>query len=214
VAEQPFSLWLVDDERKIAEVLQAVAENDKNIRHWQSYDHCAAAVAALKKEELPDIILLDVHFPDHDGMDFIPDFLRTAPHLPILVTTVETQSEFVYRAFRLGAKGYLVKPYGYHEMIAACRRVLRGEMPIDSRVTHHLVNQFSVDEEALRRYGLTETERQMLPLVALGLTVEVVAERLFVSPHTVKAHLRNIHSKLGTRSHTELIAKLYRERLV
>jgi DNA-binding NarL/FixJ family response regulator len=176
----------------------------------------------------PDVILMDIRMPGTDGLAathaIATDAALEATKIVIL-TTFETD-EYVYRALRAGASGFLVKDTEPEELIRAVRVVHRGEALLSPSVTRRLIASLASRPPAGVQAGpaagqrshdldrLTEREREVLGLVARGLSNDEIAGKLFLSPLTTKTHVSRIITKLAVRDRAQLVVIAYESGLV
>jgi DNA-binding NarL/FixJ family response regulator len=187
----------------------------------------------LATAERPDVILMDIRMPGTDGLAATAQ-IAAADALNgvkvVILTTFETD-EYVYQALRAGASGFLVKDAEPEELIRAVRVVHRGEALLSPSVTRRLIASLANRVPAVpaatagRDPGnparpaadltrLTEREREVLALVAQGLSNEEIATRLYLSPLTTKTHVSHIMTKLGARDRAQLVVIAYESGLV
>ncbi len=172
----------------------------------------------VKARELkPDLILMDIQMPGMDGLEATRLLSQELPDTAIVILTLREEPEKLFQAVRNGARGYLLKNIHSKEMIGALRGVARGETPLAPSIAVHMLEEFRrlsqlvpqglPEGEAL----LTGREGEVLSLAAGGLGDKEIAERLSLSIHTVKSHMRNILSKLHAGSRWEA-AQIARQR--
>jgi DNA-binding NarL/FixJ family response regulator len=175
---------------------------------------------ALIRRVPTDVVLMDIRMPDGDGL-WATEQIAADPALAgvrvVVVTTFELD-EYVARAIRAGASGFLVKDTEPVDLIRAVRVVAGGEALLSPGVTRRLLERMAAglrdapDAEALA--ALTEREREVLRLVGLGLTNDEIAARLVLSPLTAKTHVSRIMSKLHARDRVQLVVVAYESGLV
>jgi DNA-binding NarL/FixJ family response regulator len=176
----------------------------------------------LVRETEPDIILMDIRMPDGDGLDATrriaddPD-LR---HVRVLIVTTFELDEYVFEALRCGASGFLVKHTEPTELVRAVRQVAAGEALLSPSVTRRLISEFvsrsprpgQLDAAALDE--LTDREREVVSLVALGLNNHEIADELVVSPATARTHVSRAMIKVGARDRAQLVVLAYQSGLI
>ncbi|GGV66397.1 MULTISPECIES: response regulator transcription factor [Streptomyces] len=176
----------------------------------------------LAKERHPDVILMDIRMPELDGLAatrMISEDEDLAGVKVLILTTFE-DDEYVAEALRAGASGFLGKGASPGELLDAVRTVAEGEALLSPRATRALITRFLAQPEPCtaavheRLECLTPRERDVMRLVALGLSNDEIAERLFVSPLTAKTHVNRAMAKLGARDRAQLVVIAYQCGLV
>jgi len=180
-----------------------------------------AEAVELARRERPDVLLMDVRMPRLDGIEAtrrITGAQETGAVRVLILTTFELD-EYVYAALRAGASGFLLKDTRPEELFAAIRVVAAGDALLAPRVTRRLIEEFARRPEpgGLGRAALdplTEREREVLALVARGLSNAEIAERLVVSAATAKTHVSRVLTKLQARDRAQLVMLAYESGLV
>jgi DNA-binding NarL/FixJ family response regulator len=180
-----------------------------------------AQAVEMARQERADVVLMDIRMPGVDGLEAtrrIASDENLAGVKVIILTTFESD-EYVYQAIRAGASGFLVKDSEPADLIHAVRVVARGDALLSPSVTRRLITDVAsrperprVDDSQLE--GLTDREREVMCLVAGGLSNDEIAARLFVSPLTAKTHVSRILTKLGARDRAQLVVLAYESGLV
>jgi DNA-binding NarL/FixJ family response regulator len=180
-----------------------------------------AQAVALARRERADVVLMDIRMPNVDGLEatrLIAAEDDLAGVKVIILTTFESD-EFVYQAIRAGASGFLVKDAEPADLIHAVRVVARGDALLAPSITRRLITDLATRPErrtadAAVLDSLTDREREVMCLVAGGLSNDEIAGRLFVSPLTAKTHVSRILAKLAARDRAQLVVMAYESGLV
>ena len=173
---------------------------------------------ALARQTRPDVVLMDIRMPEVDGLTATRELVGdpALPGLKVVVLTTFEADEHVFEALRSGASGFLGKGVAPEALLQAVRTVAGGEALLSPRATQTLISHYLAQPEArpvqvtAELSTLTEREREVLALVAAGLSNDDIAARLFVSPLTAKTHVNRIMSKLGARDRAQLVVLAYR----
>jgi len=156
-----------------------------------------------------DVALLDVRLGQESSVGLVEDLLRKDPAAPIVLYTGYTRSDsLLHEAVRAGARGFVLKTSPAPRLTDALRAVAAGGTYVDSELAGHLTE----DGELQLLSSLSARELEVLELLADGLNGQMIAERLFLSPETVRTHVRNATSKLGARTRVQAVAMVVRRR--
>jgi DNA-binding NarL/FixJ family response regulator len=162
---------------------------------------------ALADELEPDIVLMDIRMPDLDGLVATRKIKEQHPRTSVLVVTLSEDPDYLLEALRVGAAGYVLKDASRREVVDAVRQVLRGESPLDPKLSAQLIRRLAAQHKpSAGGHGsdeLTNRELEVVRLVADGLTNAEIAAALFISTGTVKVHVERIIDKLGVSDRTQ-----------
>ena len=211
---------VVDDQALLRTAFSSLidAEDDLDVAGQAADGREAVELAASLA---PDVVVMDVRMPVMDGIEatrqITADRTATAPR--VLILTTFDLDEYVFEALRAGASGFALKSRPLEELLSAIRTVAEGEALLAPSVTRRLIAHFTEADRVPRRAPrgldeLTEREREVLSLVARGLSNAELAETLHVSLPTVKSHVSRILTKLGARDRTQLVVLAYESGLV
>jgi DNA-binding NarL/FixJ family response regulator len=176
---------------------------------------------ALARRERPDVVLMDIRMPRMDGLEATRQISadEVLAGVRVLVLTTFDLDEYVYQALRVGASGFLLKDTPPADLLAAIRVVAAGDALLAPGITRRLIAEFARRPEPstitpAELATLTDREREVLALVAHGLSNAEIAQRLVVSPATSKTYVSRLLAKLGARDRAQLVAIAYETGLV
>ncbi len=213
------SVLLADDQALVRAGFRALLDAQEDIDVVGEADDGEEALR-LAKSLVPDVVLMDIRMPGLDGLAAtraIAVDQQLASVRIVILTTFELD-EYVFESLRVGASGFLVKDTEPVELIRAVRAVASGEALLSPSVTRRLIAEFATRAKEPTRGpeldDLTDREREVMALVAEGLSNEEIAERLFVSPATAKTHVSRAMIKLNARDRAQLVVFAYESGLV
>ncbi len=217
--EEPLRVVVVDDHPLFRDGLAMLLRSVPGLAVVGTAADGAAAVE-LAREEQPDVVVMDVQMPVLDGIEAtrrIVDDPDLADVRVVILTNYDLD-EYVFDALRAGASGYVVKDTEPADLVRAVRAAAGGDALLSPGITRRLIEEFATHA---REPGpspdlnqLTEREREVMGLVAAGLSNEEIAKRLFVSPATAKTHVSRAMVKLGARDRAQLVVFAYESGLV
>jgi DNA-binding NarL/FixJ family response regulator len=209
---------VVDDQEVVRAVFEALLATQSDFTVVGSAADGAQAVR-LCAEQQPDVVLMDVRMPTMDGIEATRRIVAAEPRPYVLVLTTFDLDEYVYDALEAGASGFLLKDVTAERLFEAVRVVAAGDALLAPRVTRRLVSEFARlrtrhANPPLNLGALTPREREVLLLVAQGLSNPEIASRLVVGDETVKTHVSRVLTKLGLRDRTQAVVLAYESGLV
>jgi two-component system response regulator NreC len=153
----------------------------------------------------PDVILMDVVMPDQSGLDVVPTLLHERPETKVLVLSMQDDPQYVRQAFANGASGYILKEAADTEVVAAIREVASGSNYVHPTVGARLIAAETEEAKRAEEDPLSDREREVLRLLALGHTNQEISAQLFISVRTAETHRAHIMQKLRLSSRAELV---------
>ena len=203
--EEPIRVFIADDHAIVREGLNGLISTEPGMI---LVGEAADGFEAVRKTQTikPDVILMDLAMPRMDGLTAIGEIKRIDPEARILVLTSFAEDSQIFPALKAGARGYLLKDSSPQELLQAIRAIYRGESTLNSKVARRLVDSIA-PSSASRLDLLTEREKEVLRLLATGLSNQEIADQLVTTERTVRSHVGAILDKLQLKNRTQ--AALY-----
>ena len=196
------TVFLLDDHEVVRRGLAELLGNQAGVRVVGEAATVAEALARVPAVH-PDVAILDARLPDGSGIDVCRDIRSAMPDVRCLILTSYDDNDAVLAAIMAGASGYLLKEVRGAAIVQAVRDVAAGKSLLDPAVPERLFARLRSPPTEERYESLTEREREVLDLIAAGLTNREIAERLFLAEKTVKNYVSGLLAKLGMRSRTQ-----------
>ena len=212
-AEGPITVVLADDQRLVRHGLRVILDAEPDITVVAEAGDGREAIDRVR-EHLPTVALLDIRMPNMDGLEAARRVIALGLDTRVLILTTFDADEYVYEALRAGASGFLLKDAPPDQLIAAVRVLATGDALIDPSITRRLISRFTLAARTpdpippvLDR--LTPRERDVLRLVARGLSNAEIADQLVIEENTVKTHVSRILMKLHLRDRVQAVVLAY-----
>ncbi|MEV0156802.1 response regulator transcription factor [Micromonospora sp. NPDC050686] len=202
---------VADDEALVRGGLRMILGVHPDIEVVADVADGAEAVRLAARLE-PDVVLMDIHMPRVDGIAATERILAARTDVRIIMLTTFDLDEYVYRALRAGASGFLLKTTPPRDLAEALRTAARGDALLSPSITRRLIDHYTAAAPVAAGPGLTELtarETDVLRLMALGLSNREIAGQLFVGEATVKTHVNRIFAKLGVRDRVQAVVRAY-----
>lgn len=209
------AVWIVEDNALFRDTVSELINRSERVHCARAFGDGNSALAALADgRDLPRLILMDIALPGVGGIECTQSVRSHYPSIPVVMLTVHQSNDQIFKAICAGASGYLLKSDTREEILRGIENVLDGGGAMDRQIARRVLEMFSRMATPHADYSLTGREREILKLLVEGLTKQQIAERLFLSPHTIDGHVRNIYTKLHVNNRGRAVAKAVRENLL
>jgi DNA-binding NarL/FixJ family response regulator len=212
------SVLIADDQDLIRKGLRMLLEAELDFRVAGEAADGGQALAQARNLD-PDVILMDVRMPGVDGIEATTRLVQSGSRARILMLTTFNLDEYVYHAMKAGASGFLLKDATREQLTGAIRAVYTGETLLAPAITRRLIEDFcrgpAPGTSAVSAAGgLSEREREVVRLVATGLSNAEIASQLYLSEATIKSHITRILARLGLRDRVQIAVYAYEHGIV
>jgi RNA polymerase sigma factor (sigma-70 family) len=204
-------ILLVDDDDLMRAGLRAVLSSDDELEIVGEVSGGRGAVGAVR-ETRPHVVLMDIRMPDLDGIAATREVLSAMPDAKVVMLTTFEDDDYLFGALAAGASGFLLKRTRPEDLIAAIRTVAEGDALLSPSVTRRVIDRAATQPRLARTDALerlTPREREVLELIARGLSNAEIAETLVVEETTVKTHVKRLLAKLGLRDRVQAVIFAY-----
>ena len=199
-------ILIVDDHVIVRQGIAQLVNRELDLDVCAEAGDADSAIAVLRDTQV-DLAIVDISLPGTSGIELVKLMRDAQPQLPVLVMSMHDEALYSDRAFRAGAKGYVMKQEATEKLLAAIRKILNGGVYVSDRMQTVMVQRFlnsGVDETVSFIDNLTDREFEILRMIGQGLTVAEIADKLGRSAKTVEAHRANLREKLGLKRAAEL----------
>jgi DNA-binding NarL/FixJ family response regulator len=209
----PVRVLIVDDDDLMRAGLKSVLASDESVQVVGEIGDGRAAVQSTR-EHRPDVVLMDIRMPGLDGIAATREVLAASPDVKVVMLTTFEDDDYIFGALNAGASGFLLKRTRPEELIAAIHTIASGDSLLSPSVTRRVIDRMAGDPPVSvapnrRLDSLTPREREVLELVAGGLSNGEIAKALFVEESTVKSHVKRILMKLRLRDRVQAVIFAY-----
>lgn len=197
-------LILIDDDCLVVSALKMILESEPDFEVAATADDGREALP-LYREYSPDVILMDIRMKKKNGLEAAEEILREFPDARILLLTTFSDDEYIVKALKLGAAGYLLKQ-DYQNIVPAIRAAASGQSVFGTEIVSRIPELMASGRETAdyEKYGISERELEVIRLIAEGLSNKEIAAQLYLSEGTVRNYLTTILDKLSLRDRTQL----------
>lgn len=203
-----FNLIIVDDDNLVCQALNLIVNASDNINVIATGNNGHDAVN-LYRTHKPDVILMDIRMGDFTGLDAAEEILKSDKNAKILFLTTFADEEYIARALRLGAKGYLLKQ-NFDSIVPSIIAVINGQRVFGDEIISKLPDIYSTSIPNFSNYGLTERETEVVSKIAEGLSNKEISDILFLSEGTIRNYISVILEKLNLRDRTQIAIFYYK----
>jgi DNA-binding NarL/FixJ family response regulator len=213
--EASIRVIIFDDNHMLLDSVSMLIEETDGMELAGAFSECTRVVADVKETQ-PDVVIMDIDMPQINGIEAVRLIRIEFPLLPILMQTVFDDDEKVFAALKAGAVGYILKNTEPDNILQAVKEVHNGGAPMSPSIARKVLLQFrsSEDKHTFEDYKLTARENEVLQLLVLGLPIKLIADKMFITYDTVRAHIKKIYQKLHVASMTEAVAKAINQKLL
>jgi two-component system, NarL family, response regulator LiaR len=209
MAEKMIAVCIVEDQKNIRESLEILVSNEADLICLGCFENGQKAVDAIPNL-MPDLVLMDIDMPVLNGIDAIKQLKSQCPSMQFMVCTVYDEDAKVFEALKAGATSYILKRSSGKEITNAIRDLHAGGSPMSSDIARKIVLSFQASTANQQEiYSITKREKEILELLAKGMSYQEIADHIFISSKTLKKHIYNIYEKLHVNSKVEAINKFF-----
>ena len=201
-------VFIVDDHYMVVEGIRSLLQHEKSI-DWTGHAMNADSCMAFLRQSQPDVILMDINLPDKSGIDLCKEVKTMYPGVFIVGLSTFNQQSFIRKMMDNGASGYVLKNATQQELMDAVNTVMKGKTFMSDEVS-----QVMRKSNSLTVPVLTRREKEVLELIAEGMTNNEIAEKIFVSASTVDTHRKNLLAKLEAKNTAELVKLAFFHNLI
>ncbi|MFC5406071.1 response regulator [Cohnella soli] len=201
---QPYRVLIVDDHKHAREAMRYIVSKD-TLFEVVGEGRSGADAVRLTEDWQPDLILMDINMKDMDGLAATKEIKDKYPYVKIVIVTVSDDALHLFDALKKGASGYLIKNLDTSSWLGYLRGIVLDDQPLSRDFAHLILKELTHQmNQSAAQASITAREKEILRWVATGSSNREIADRLFISEHTVKNHLKNILYKLKMDNRVQL----------
>lgn len=210
----PITVAIVEDNLNLRMGTSYILSTSPKYKVAGEYENAEELLEEFR-EVNPDVVLMDIGLPGISGIEATAQIKTIFPRVQIIILSVFEDDENVFQAICAGACGYISKPVMPGQLLESIEQAFDGASPMSPHIARKVLDLFKQHVPPTRAdYNLTDRELDVLNLLTQGDDHKMIAEKLFLSPFTIRAHLRNIYEKLHVHSKSQAVAKALQERLL
>jgi len=210
----PISVAIVEDNKDLRLGTEYILKSSAAFEVVGAYENAEELFAQIDRI-MPDVVLMDIELPGISGIEATSILKKEHHHLQIVILSVFEDDENVFQAICAGACGYISKPVMPNQIIDGVEQAFSGASPMSPHIARSVLEMFrQYLPPAKADYNLTPREIEVLNMLIQGYDNRMIAEKMFLSTYTIRAHMRNIYDKLHVHSKSQAVAKALNEKLV
>jgi DNA-binding NarL/FixJ family response regulator len=211
----PIKVCIFDDNKNIRNSLQLLLQGNNEIEVTGVYENANNIKEALIASE-PDVVLMDIEMPGTKGIEAVLQIKKINPAVTVIMQTIFEDEDRVFSSILAGASGYLTKDSPPLAIIEAVKDAYKGGTPMTPCIAKKIIQQFQLQNKTVspEEYNLTTKEREVLRLLADGLSYKMIADKLNIGYDTAHTHIKSIYRKLHVASMGEAISKAIRGKII
>lgn len=200
---------IVEDDLRYRELLRSILLSSEKIILVFEADNCRNIVLEVRKQQIPDVIIMDINLPGKSGIEGVSELKKSFPDIKVIMLTVFEDEDKIFAAIKAGADGYLLKKDSPQKVLDSIQDVFDGKSSMNGIIAKKVLEFFQKKPTVKNphEFSLTKREHEILELLMDGLTYKDIAEKCFISVQTLNSHIKNIYQKLDVHSRAEASAK-------
>lgn len=207
--KEEISVAIVEDDSEIREMLALIIDRSPGYSCKQTFNDCESAVIEIQKNP-PEVVLMDIELPKMNGIEGVHILNEKNLEIDFIMLTNQDDDDSVFNSLCAGATGYLLKDTPPAELLNSIKGVREGGSPMSPSIARRIIKSFRPNSDN----PLSKRETEILQKLCDGANYKVIADSLFISGHTVRAHIKNIYKKLQVNSRAAAVKKAINDKLI
>ncbi len=208
MADSTIHIAIVEDDPEIRQTLSLIVDGTPGFICKHNFEDAESAIKGLPKLNI-QVALMDIDLPGSSGIEATRILKEQCPSIDFIMLTVQSDDDSIFESLCAGASGYLLKDTSPSELLDHIKEVHQGGAPMSSQIARRIIKSFRIIKNPL-----SPRETEILKMLSEGKNYKEVAELIYLSPHTVKTHIKNIYSKLHVNNRAEAIYKAIKQKLI